>query len=154
MSRYKYPYINSKKMYAAVMGACSYIRAKGYFNKAVNYYAEKYDVDEEELAQHIRERQAAGQRGRKPESTGRKFKWFVVAEGVYTDANPEMHYNRCEVVKGISSETVKRRFEKHDWERTCKDNYGGSYAPVYGHYILGEYEKEKDAIDAFRKVRL
>lgn len=31
----KYPYISDKRMYAAVMNACKYIRETGYFNKAI-----------------------------------------------------------------------------------------------------------------------
>lgn len=47
---YKYPFIKGgKAMVAAVLGACSYIRETGYFNKAVRYYSEKYDVDPDEL---------------------------------------------------------------------------------------------------------
>lgn len=69
---YKYPFIPDKTMYAAVMGACSYIRETGYFNKAVKYYANKYGVDEDELAKHVRARQGAGQKGKT-----RKYKHFV-----------------------------------------------------------------------------
>ena len=61
----KYPYIQNKKMYAAVMGACKWIRQDGYFNKAVKYYADKFNVDEKELENHIRARQSAGQKGKK-----------------------------------------------------------------------------------------
>lgn len=70
---YKYPYIADKKMYAAVMGACSYIRETGYFNKAVSYYADKYGVDAAELEAHIRQRQGAGQKGKT-----RKYKYYVI----------------------------------------------------------------------------
>lgn len=73
-----YPYIKDKNMYAAVMGACSYIRDTGYFHKAVSYYADKYKVDEKELEREIRKRQAAGQKGKT-----RKYKYFVVKG--YTD---------------------------------------------------------------------
>ena len=69
----KYPYIADKRMYAAVMGACSYIRDTGYFNKAVSYYADKYGVDENELAKHIRARQSSGQKGKT-----RKYKYFLI----------------------------------------------------------------------------
>ena len=47
MGEYKYPYIKGgKAMVAAVLGACSYIRETGYFNRAVTYYANKYNVSE------------------------------------------------------------------------------------------------------------
>ena len=61
---YKYPFIPDKRMYAAVMGACKYIRETGYFNKAVQYNADKFGVDPNELEKEIRKRQSAGQKGK------------------------------------------------------------------------------------------
>ena len=69
----KYPYIADKNMYAAVMGACSWIREKGYFNKAVAYYSDRYRVDPDKLAKEIRKRQGAGQKGK-----GTSFKFYLV----------------------------------------------------------------------------
>ena len=68
-----FPYIADKKMYAAVMGACSYIREKGWFNKAVSYYSKKYGVDSDELAQHIRARQSVGQRNKHTSPKERRY---------------------------------------------------------------------------------
>ena len=42
MNENKYPYIADKKMYAAVMSACKYIRETGRFNQAVERNAEWY----------------------------------------------------------------------------------------------------------------
>ena len=42
---YKYPYIQDKNMYAAVMYACKMIRENGYFNKAVEYALERGLID-------------------------------------------------------------------------------------------------------------
>ena len=64
MSKYKYPYI-PRDYYPAVIQACKMIRETGWFNKAVSYYARQYDLDETELAFHIRKRQAAGQKGKR-----------------------------------------------------------------------------------------
>lgn len=50
----KLPYIPNKDMYAAVMGACSMIRETGKFWTAVNYYADKHNVDKEEMIEYIR----------------------------------------------------------------------------------------------------
>lgn len=50
----KLPYISDKALYAAVMGACSYARDTGHFNKATSYYAEKYDVDVEDVRKYVR----------------------------------------------------------------------------------------------------
>jgi hypothetical protein len=74
MSEYKYPYISDKKMYAAVRGACNYIRETGWFNKATQYYADKYGLDVDRVKEEVRKRQAAGQQGRKR----MPYKWFVV----------------------------------------------------------------------------
>lgn len=75
-----YPYIADKRMYAAVMGACRWIRKDGYFNKAVRYYADKYGVDEDELAAEIRKRQSAGQKKKNATAPKRKYKYYVVAK--------------------------------------------------------------------------
>ena len=72
---YRYPYIKDRDMYAAVMGACSYIRETGYFNKAVSYYARKFGVDRDELEKEIRKRQGAGQ---KLKNKGRKYEWVLI----------------------------------------------------------------------------
>ena len=64
MSENKYPYI-PRDYYPAVIQASKMIRKTGWFNKAVSYYAQKYDLDETKLAFHIRKRQGAGQKGKK-----------------------------------------------------------------------------------------
>lgn len=64
MSENKYPYV-PKEYYPAVILACKMIRESGWFNKAVSYCANKYNLDEDTLAYHIRKRQAAGQKGKK-----------------------------------------------------------------------------------------
>lgn len=70
----KLPYIPNKKLYAAVMGACSYIRETGYFNKATSYYADKYDVDIEDVKKYVRIAQGNGQKA----APKRKYKWYVL----------------------------------------------------------------------------
>lgn len=55
----KYPYIADKQMYAAVMGACKWIRESGYFNKATQYYADKYGLDVGAVRAEVRKRQSA-----------------------------------------------------------------------------------------------
>ena len=141
----KYPYIPDKKMFAAVMGACSYIRETGYFNKAVSYYADKYHVDPLELAKHIRARQAAGQKGRISPSKGRKYRWFIVCETVSTDACPEPTYNNPQIVKGLTPLTVERRYSEHDFLRTMRDDYGGNYAPSYHHVVIAGFNSKEEA---------
>ena len=70
---YKYPYI-PKEYYAATMFACKLIREYGTFNRAISTAAGHYDVNEDELAKHVRARQAAGQKGKKRG----KMQWFIV----------------------------------------------------------------------------
>ena len=64
-------------MYAAVMGACSWIRESGYFNKATKYYADKYGVDVDELRKYVRTAQGNGQK-QAAKKEKRKYYWFVV----------------------------------------------------------------------------
>lgn len=142
---YKYPYISDKKMYAAVMGACKYIRETGYFNKAVRYYAERYGVNEKELEKQIRLRQSAGQKGKAGSSAGKTYKWFIVVETCHSDAAYEYSISDPQVLKGISSASVVRRFSDNDWRRTTRDDYGGSYAPVYRHEAIAEFDTESEA---------
>lgn len=151
MSNYKYPYIPDKRMYAAVMGACSWIRDSGCFNKAVRYYADKYNVDEEELAMHIRARQAAGQKGKTAASKGRKYKYFLVCETVWCEANGETQYYNPAVVKGLTAKSVVKRYSEHDWNMTVRRDYGGVYAPEYGHEVIGEYATQAEAEEALRQ---
>ncbi len=81
----KLPYIKDKPLYAAVMGACSYVRETGYFNKATSYYANKYNVDVEDVRKYVRIAQGNGQRG-----STRKYKWYVII------ALPDyMHIDDC-----------------------------------------------------------
>jgi len=152
MSAYKYPYIADKEMYAAVMGACSWIREKGYFNKAVDYYAKKYGVDKTELAKHIRERQSVGQKGKTAHNKGKKYKWFIVARTCWTDASGETEYSDFEILKGLSGKSVVRRYSEADWKYTVRMDYGGSYAPVIGHKAIAEFETEEEAEKALKMM--
>ena len=141
----KYPYIPNKRMFAAVMGACSYIRETGYFNKAVSYYAEKYGVDEKELAKHIRARQAAGQKGRTSTSKGRKYKWFIICETVSSEACPEISYSSPQIVRGLTPRTVESRYTEHDFKLTMRADYGGVYAPLYDHHVIATFDSKEEA---------
>ena len=142
MSGYKYPYIADKTMYAAVMGACKYIRETGYFHKAVSYYADKYGVDEDELERHIRARQAAGRKGGTSASKGKKYKWFLVASVVDSCEGSQRVVNKFEVVKGLSKESVEKKYTDYDFKRTMREDYGGYYAPHYYHWVAKEFEIE------------
>ena len=132
-------------MVAAVLQACAYIRETGYFNKAVDYYANKYEVDRKELEKNIRARQAAGQKGKKSVSTGKRFKWFLVCETKFIEADGETYYQYPQVLKGLSPESVVNRFTDADWKRTVRADYGGSYAPSYSHEAIAEFGSKEEA---------
>lgn len=147
----KYPWI-PRKYYPAVMYASKMIRETGFFNKAIETAADYYDVDEDEVAKHVRARQAAGQ---KAKSVKFKYRWFVACKWTWNDANgygPPTAY----IVKGKSLETVRRRFFDEDLRRTAARDYGGSYAPSFWTEVYGPYDSkdvaEKDADNCMRKV--
>ena len=134
---YKYPYIANKRMYAAVMGACSWIRESGYFNKAVSYYAEQYGVDADELAGHIRARQSAGQKGKKRGT----YKYFVVLTWESCDADGEAHLVDIQVKKALNKSNAKQSWL--DFQR--RNDYGGSYALYRFDEVLNEFATKKEA---------
>lgn len=140
---YKYPYIADKRMYAAVMGACSYIRETGYFNKAVRYYADKYNVDEDEVAQEIRKRQSAGQKGKKPASKSRKYKYFIVVKSV-GGWGEEYRVSEPQILKGLNKSTVLRRFNYEDSQLQ-----GDDYDIIYSHWAIAEFDTKTEAEKAF-----
>lgn len=121
----KYEYIPDKKMYAAVMGACAYIRNTGWFNKAVNYYADKYNVDADQLAEHIRRRQSVGQ---KASTKKRKYYWYAVEYSMGNERNGCDYFSPLEarytIKRGMSAENVKNALSK-------RDDFLSEYAPVH-----------------------
>ena len=50
---YKLPYIKDKRLYAAVMTACSMVKESGWLNKACKYAADKYDVRESDVRDYV-----------------------------------------------------------------------------------------------------
>jgi len=138
MSKYKYPYIADKKMYAAVMGACRWIREDGYFNKATQYYADKYDLDVEEVRKEVRKRQAAGKKGKK---TG-KMKWFCVVKMTTSEAvGGWTMYEHPRVVKAKSRDSAGRDYSREN----MRNDYGGVYAPYHSDFVLFEGDTKKEA---------
>lgn len=137
MADYKYPYIANKKMYCAVMGACKWIRESGYFNKAVKYYADRYGVDADELAKHIRERQGAGQKGKKRGA----YKYYVVLTWESCDADGEAHLIDLKTKKAMNESNAKQDW----WDFNRVNDYGGSYAPYRFDEVLNEFATKKEA---------
>jgi len=136
----KYPYIADKSMYAAVMGACKWIRESGYFNKATQYYADKYGLDVDNVRAEVRKRQSAGQKGKK---TG-AMKWFVVMKMVTSEATGVWDMaGEPRVVKAKSKKSAGADYLR---ENRASD-YGGSYAQVASDFVLFESETKKGADD-------
>lgn len=138
----KLPYIADKKLYAAVMGACSYIKETGWFNKAVNYYAKKYDVSADEIAKYVRIAQGNGQKAKNKVSPKRKYKWFAVEYSWGCDNIPYFTLETAEykVMKGTKLENVIDRIDR---ERTGK--YTFSTFPILYIGRTQEFETEDEA---------
>ena len=143
MGEYKYPYV-PKEYYPAVMFACKIIRQNGTFNKAINSSAKYYGVDPAVLSKYVRERQGAGQRGKKRAP----YKWYAVAyliaEDIYTDFSPflESDYGTdfsYEVLKATSYRNAREQLRlRHDQYRANRFAFVVKYK---------ECESEKEAIN-------
>lgn len=152
MTKYRYPYISDKKMYAAVMGACSYIRETGWFNKAVSYYANKFGVDSVELANHIRERQSAGQKAKNKDKPKRKYRYFLFAIILETCEGSQRTVKSIKAYRGLSKETVFKRLSDECARFSMKNDTGSYWSLAKFCYIVGDEngyttkeEAEKDA---------
>ena len=111
MSENKYPYIADKKLYAAVRGACNYIRETGWFNKATQYYADKYGLDVELVRKEVRKRQSAGQKGKGRAS----YKWFVVERKLCFSGGflngPSSTTDGYHIIKATNKRNAEKRCE-------------------------------------------
>lgn len=147
----KLPYISGKRLYAAVMGACSYIRETGYFNKAISYYAKKYDVREDDIAKYVRIAQGNGQKAKNKTSPKRKYKWFVIEYSWGDDYNNTCYfmpeYAEYKVAKGMSLDNVIGRM--------CEEKNGKNleYASIPYTGRVKEFETEHEAMECYSKWR-
>lgn len=155
----RYPYISDKKMYAAVMGACSYIRDKGYFNKAVSYYADKYGVDPDELAKEIRKRQGAGQKGKT-----RKYKYYLVVgwsdewysmgdyDILFSQEEPQKWENErkkvAKIIKATNRKNAEAQVPKGELDRDFR-----MYGFHLTDYTIHEYETIKEAEEELATIQ-
>lgn len=111
MANYRYPYIADKNLYRAVMGACSYIRETGWFNKATEYYADLYGVDVEDVQREVRRRQSVGQRANNHNMPTKKFTWFAIQYASYYvdyDNYEEPLYNKFMVKRALSLDSLEK----------------------------------------------
>ena len=146
----KLPYIPDKRLYAAVMGACSYVRDTGWFNKAVNYYADKYGVDSDDVAKYVRMAQSNGQKKAAKEKPTRKYKWFAVEYSMGNERNGgayfEKAYAEYALKRGISEETVKRSLSR-------EDDYISEYSPCHWFGRVEGFDNEEQAVKRIEEWR-
>ncbi len=153
MSSYKYPYI-PKDYYAATMFACKMIRQNGSFNKAIKTASRYYEVDESELAKHVRKRQGAGQKGK-----ARKYKWYKIYGYIDFMASDDCgtcnswRYTKDDFVKKAFSEVIKATTEENA-ELQISEKYspssfiysGGKFATIVW---CKAFDSKKEAEEAY-----
>lgn len=158
MSDYKYPYI-PKEYYPAVMYACSCIRKYGTFNVACKAAAQKYGVDEDEIAKHVRKRQGAGQKGQT-----RKYKFFVAVgwedhwysmgdfDILWSQYEPEDWKTKrrkvANVIKATSRQNAEERIPKGRLDRN-----GTMTGFCLTDYTLIEFQTEKEANQYIKELQ-
>ena len=143
MSKYKYPYV-PRDYYPAVMFACKLIREHGTFNRAIETAADYYNVDEDTLAKHVRERQAAGQKGKKGTTAGKKLKWWFIP--TYQNAPHENCWEVMPIVKrGYSPESIRNTLVRED-----KTPIWSEHFKSHGDAV-GPYDSKDEAIEAARQ---
>lgn len=135
----KLPYIYDKKLFLAVMGACSYVKATGWFNKACAYYADKYDVDEDEVCKYVHI--ASIKKG----NSGYKFKYYVVAK-------------MCSSCEGSDVGIVNYRIQKAKNKDNAAKEYkfidtGSYYNTDYFDDVLYEFETRKEAEEKLAELQ-
>lgn len=150
----KLPYIPDKSMYAAVMGACKWIRETGYFNKATKWYASHYGVDLEELQRYVRIAQSNGQK-QKNKGKERHYRWFAVEYSMGNERALNDFF--CEdlalytVLKGLTEETVTKRLSKND--RYTEHAYQHYFGRIRHFETQGEAERCAREWEAQKKAK-
>lgn len=138
----KLPYIPDKKLYAAVMGACSWIRESGFFNKATNYYADKYGVDVDEVKKYVRLAQSNGQKAKVKQAPKKKYYWFAVEFSMGNERSGCNYFEESladyDVRKGLNANTVRRAISKHD-------DYMSEYEPVHWFGRIEQFDTREEA---------
>lgn len=122
----KYPYIPNKKLFAAVMGACSYIRDTGYFNKACEYYADKYGLKVEDVEREVRKRQSVGRKNKYKKVT---YQYYAIEYSIgygeeecffqkYSNYVAEVKRATCKenAMHQVSNVEDRQIYAYHDWK--------------------------------------
>lgn len=103
----KYPFI-PKSLYPAVMFACKLLREGNGFEYSISASAKYYDVDKEELANHVRAREHAGQKGKKRGHYSNYIVEYVVEDSLAECKRFNEPYN-TEVVKALNEKNAVDR---------------------------------------------
>lgn len=136
MSKYKYPYINDKTMYKAVLFACSMLRDNGYFNKACEISANYYSVNLEELKNHVIARTTAGRKAQQKNAPKRKYKWFTCCDDWI---NGEGDQRWC------SNPRIKKALNEKNAQEPIKYGNHPYFPDVATTGIMGQYDTQKEA---------
>lgn len=112
LSMKSYPYIESKRMYAAVMRVEAAIKENGEeaYDEAVKFYAAQYEVNIEELEKELEKRRLVD----KENTPTFKMQQFLIRRSVSSNINPEWKSVEEMVVKGRTKETVQARYKEID----------------------------------------
>ena len=160
MGDYKYPYINDKRLYAAVMCACKMIRENGWFNKAVEYAAETYGFEFDKVAEEVRKRQAAGRRASEEEKKERgektTYKWFIYCIARASDARVDPLWDTrhlLRVRRSHSADKLKKWLADLTFEWSKREYTGSNYDIYYHSDVYGEYGTKAEAEAHIREAR-
>lgn len=143
----KLPYIPNKNLYAAVMGACKWIREDGYFNKATKYYADKYNVSVDEVKKYVRIAQGNGQREANKRKPTKRYFWYAIEYGYYN--YKQLDYGVDIYDRTFSTFDVKRALSKDSLKRTMTKNEGyGEYSDHKIFHRIEGFTTKEEAVKA------
>lgn len=80
-----------------------------------------------------------------------KYKWFLVVEHRWCDAEPIGAYGNAQIVRGLRRDTVERRYIESDFRKEMRADYGGAYATQYDHVAIAEFDDEETAYRECKK---
>lgn len=147
----KLPYIPNKKLYAAVMGACSWIRESGYFNKATRYYADKYGVDVDDVRKYVRIAQGNGQK-QANKYKKRKYKYWAIEYSIGGERFNNIEYfekdhAQYSIEKATSKDNAMSHIDGNDryWDEWAPQHFFGRCEP------FDTKEQAKEQCEAWKK---
>ena len=135
-----------KDYYPAVMFACKMLRKDGHFNRAVKIASNYYKVDEEKVAEYIKERKQATKN--KP-NQGKKLMWFVVERTIENFGESRKEYS---IHKAYSSEALIKRLNNKDYWETYRNDTGSGYSSLmFYSKIVDMCRTEAEAVEIIKE---